>query len=125
MTRVRMRDDDDDEDRIARDGEVVRVPMFLMDNVQRAIAVQAHGLHDGMGTRQAPGPATCSAALMRLPSTRSRLPGTGTCSAWRMPGGATRHRQYLHPWRMPTSGTLIARERVEDTAMSTSGANRG
>jgi hypothetical protein len=36
MTRHEIEDDDDD--RVVRDGESVRVPMYLMDGVQRAVA---------------------------------------------------------------------------------------
>jgi hypothetical protein len=35
------------DDRIVRDGERVRVPLMLMDELQRS--VQANRLHDGMG----------------------------------------------------------------------------
>src|ERR1043166_9502366 len=38
-----------EEDKIVRDGESVRVPLLLMDELQRS--VRANSLHDGMGTQ--------------------------------------------------------------------------
>jgi hypothetical protein len=34
---------------MVRDGESVRVPVFLMDEVQRTVATDGFRLHDGMG----------------------------------------------------------------------------
>src|SRR5436190_24396305 len=44
-----MRRDLDDDDETARDGESVRVPIFLMDEVQRTVAMDGLRLHEGMG----------------------------------------------------------------------------
>jgi hypothetical protein len=41
----------DDDDEVVRDGESVRVPIFLMDEVQRTVAMDGLRLHDGMGGR--------------------------------------------------------------------------
>jgi len=41
-------DDDDDDDSILRDGESLRVPLHMMDAVQRSVAQH---LHDGHGNR--------------------------------------------------------------------------
>src|SRR5262245_45129286 len=52
MKRYRNRDhDDEDRDRILKDGERLRVPLTLMDSVQRAIAIAGGSLRvtDGQG----------------------------------------------------------------------------
>jgi hypothetical protein len=52
IIRNRRRDDDEDDDdrvsrgRVARDGEIVRVPMAFMDAMQRSVALNAVSAHD-------------------------------------------------------------------------------
>src|SRR6059058_567636 len=56
---MRTRDMDDDDETV-RDGQSVRCPLFLMDEVQRTVAMDGLRLHDGMGV-SVTSPAMCSA----------------------------------------------------------------
>src|SRR6266550_9025180 len=47
MRAMRSRHDDDDD--VVQDGESIRVPVYLMDATQRAVATEGLRLHDGLG----------------------------------------------------------------------------
>jgi hypothetical protein len=68
MTRHRHDDDDDDDDHVLLDGEVLRVPMHLMDSVQQSVALNGLRVTDGGGDSAGlhrPGPRYIADAAMR------------------------------------------------------------
>src|SRR5262249_41165424 len=112
-----MRHDPDD-DEMVRDGESVRVPMFLMDKVQRAVATIGQRLHDGMGNpagRKRGYALGGNAEQRQLAAEAYDERTTRLQNAWRSPAGAAeRNEAQLEAWRRPGARPSLSQDAAVD-----------
>jgi hypothetical protein len=115
---VRVSPDADDE--IVHDGESVRVPVLLMDDVQRAVATKGLRLHDGAGNPagQQRGYVFGGNAEQRQRAADAYDERTRRLqNAWRSPAAAAeRNEAQLEAWRRPGARPGLRQDGAMDRA---------
>jgi hypothetical protein len=109
-----------DDDDVVRDGEHVRVPLHLMDSLQRAVATEGLRLHDGMGNPagQKSGYVFGGNAEQRQRAADAYDERTRRLqNAWRNPAAAAeRNETQLEAWRKPGARPGLRQDATNDSA---------
>src|SRR5262245_39935380 len=118
MSKPYVDDDRMPRDRVLRDGERVRVPLHLMDGVQRAVATDGLRFHDGMGN---PAGHKSGYVFGGNPEQRQRVAeaytegNTRLQNAWRNPAeAAERNETQLETWRKPGARPGLRQDTTTD-----------
>jgi hypothetical protein len=115
-----MRSRHDDDDDVVQDGESIRVPVYLMDATQRAVATEGLRLHDGLGN-----PAGHKRGYVFGGNAEQRQRAadaydertTRLQEAWRSPAGAAeRNEAQLEAWRRPGARPGLSQDAAADRA---------
>jgi hypothetical protein len=116
---MRQRDAYVDDD-VVRDGESLKVPLYMMDSVQRAVATDGLRLHDGMGN-----PAGHKRGYVFGGNAEQRQRAADAYdewtrrlqNAWRTPGAAAeRNEAQLKAWRRPGARPGLRQDAAHDRA---------
>jgi hypothetical protein len=110
----------DDDDGEVRDGESLKVPFYMMDSVQRAVATDGLRLHDGMGNPAGHkrGYVFGGNAEQRQREAEAYDEWTKRLqNAWRTPGAAAeRNEAQLEAWRRPGARPGLRQDAAPDRA---------